>query len=92
MAALAAPSIGLPNSITFTLAKGGSMAGEVDDTCTNTLTLTNATATKLTFSEPGNDLCVAGTVTFTLQGQNLAYKWTDGIEQNTATLHRKKTK
>jgi predicted Ser/Thr protein kinase len=92
MAALAAPSIGLPNSITFTLAKGGSMAGEVNDTCTNTLTLTNATATKLTFSEPGNDLCVAGTVTFTLQGQNLAYKWTDGIEQNTATLHRKKTK
>jgi len=54
--------------------------------------LTNATATKLTFSEPGNDLCVAGTVTFTLQGQNLAYKWTDGIEQNIATLHRKKTK
>jgi hypothetical protein len=68
------------------------MAGEVNDTCTNTLTLTNATATELTFSEPGNDLCVAGTVTFTLQGQNLAYKWTDGIEQNTATLHRKKTK
>jgi predicted Ser/Thr protein kinase len=92
MAALAVPSIGLPNNITFTMARGGNRAGEVNDTCTNTLNLTEATATKLTFSEPGNDLCVAGTVTFTLQGQNLAYKWTDGIEQNTATLHRKSTK
>jgi eukaryotic-like serine/threonine-protein kinase len=92
MAALADPSLGLPNSITFTLATGGSTAGEVNDTCTNTLTLTSATASVLTFSEPGNAACVAGTVTFTLHGGNLAYRWTDGVEQNTATLHREAAK
>jgi len=90
MAALAAPSIGLQNNITFTMAPGGSTAAEVNDSCTNTLTLTQVTAATLTFSEPGTSLCVAGTVTFTLHGQRLAYKWTDGVEQNTATLHRKK--
>ncbi|HEV2258668.1 MAG TPA: hypothetical protein VGS06_36565, partial [Streptosporangiaceae bacterium] len=84
--------LGLPNSITFTLATGRNRAGEVNDTCINTLTLTKASATKLTFSEPGTDLCVAGTVTFTLQGESMAYRWTDGIEQNTATLHRKSKK
>lgn len=92
MAALADPSIGLQNNITFTMAKGGSTAAEANDSCTNTLTLTKTTASKLTFSEPGTVQCVAGTVTFTLQGANLAYRWTDGVEQNTATLHRKKTK
>ncbi|HEV2258919.1 MAG TPA: serine/threonine-protein kinase [Streptosporangiaceae bacterium] len=92
MAALADPSLGLPNSITFTLATGRNRAGEVNDTCINTLTLTKASATKLTFSEPGTDLCVAGTVTFTLQGESMAYRWTDGIEQNTAMLHRKSKK
>ena len=92
MAALAVPSIGLPNNIAFTLASGGNTAGEVNDTCTNTLALAKATATKLTFSEPGNAQCVAGTVTFTLRGESLAYRWTDGIEQNTATLHRKSKK
>ena len=61
----------------------------MNDTCTNTLTLTKVTATVLTFNEPGNDLCVAGTVTFTLHGSNLAYAWTDGIEKNVATLHKK---
>jgi len=45
--------------------------------------------TVLTFHEPGNDLCVAGTTTFTLHGSGLAYVWTDGIEENTATLHKK---
>jgi len=35
-------------------------------------------------------MCVAGTVTFTLRGRNLAYSWTDGIEKNTATLDKKK--
>jgi eukaryotic-like serine/threonine-protein kinase len=90
MAALAAPSLGLPNNITFTMAPGGGTADEVNDSCTNTLTLTKVTAATLTFSEPGTSLCVAGTVTFTLHGQSLAYKWTDGVEQNTATLHRKK--
>ena len=92
MAALANPSIGLQNNISFKMAKGGSTAAEANDSCTNTLTLTKATASKLTFSEPGTLQCVAGTVTFTLQGGNLAYKWTDGVEENTATLHRKSTK
>jgi eukaryotic-like serine/threonine-protein kinase len=90
MAALAAPSITLQNNITFTMAPGGNTAAEVNDSCTNTLTLTQVTAATLTFSEPGTGQCVAGTVTFTLHGQSLAYKWTDGVEQNTATLHRKK--
>jgi eukaryotic-like serine/threonine-protein kinase len=89
IAAVGVPSIGLQNNISFTLMKGGTTAQEVNDTCTNTLTLKKATATVLTFDEPGNDLCVAGTVTFTLRGGNLAYLWTNGIEQNTATLRRK---
>jgi eukaryotic-like serine/threonine-protein kinase len=90
MFALAAPSLGLPNSISFTLAQGGTTAQETNGTCTNTLTLTKATATVLTFNEPGNTLCVAGTVTFTLRGSGLAYVWTDGIEKNVATLHKTK--
>jgi hypothetical protein len=79
----------LSNSISFTLVKGGTTAAEVNDSCTNTLALTKATATVLTFSEPGTDQCVAGTVTFTLQDGNLAYRWTGGGEQNTATLSKK---
>jgi eukaryotic-like serine/threonine-protein kinase len=89
--AIALPSLGLPNSISFTLASGGTTAQETDDGCLNTLTLTKVTATVLTFNEPGNTQCVAGTVTFTLRGGNLYYKWTDGVEQNIATL-RKSTK
>jgi serine/threonine protein kinase len=89
MAAVALPSFGLSNSISFTLVKGVTTAAEVNDSCTNTLTLTKATATILTFSEPGTDQCVAGTVTFTLQDGNLAYRWTGGGEQNTATLSKK---
>jgi serine/threonine protein kinase len=87
MAATALPSLGLPNSISFTLVKGGTTAAEVNDSCTNTLTLTKATV--LTFSEPGTDQCVAGTVTFTLHDGKLAYRWTGGGEQNTATLSKK---
>jgi hypothetical protein len=90
MFALAAPSLGLSNSISFTLAQGGTTAQETNGTCTNTLTLTKATATVLTFNEPGNTLCVAGTVTFTLKSSGLAYVWTDGIEKNVATLHKTK--
>lgn len=89
MAAIGVPSIGLQNSISFTLVKGGTTAAEVNDTCVNTLTLKTATTTVLTFNEPGTSLCVAGTVTFTLRGSDLAYLWTDGIEQNTATLRKK---
>jgi hypothetical protein len=90
MFAIANPSFGLQNNVTFTLAKGGTIAQEMNDTCTNTLTLAKVTAAVLTFNEPGNAQCVAGTVTFTLKGRNLAYVWTDGIEKNTATLHKKK--
>jgi eukaryotic-like serine/threonine-protein kinase len=89
MAPVAAPSLGLPNSISFTLATGGTTAQEVNGTCVNTLTLTKATATMLTFNEPGTGLCVAGTVTFTLRNQTLAYLWTNGVGQNTATLRKK---
>jgi hypothetical protein len=90
MFAIGAPSLGLTNSISFTLANGGTTAHEVNDGCVNTLTLTKATATVLTFNEPGNALCVAGTVTFTLHGSDLAYVWTDGIEKNVATLRKHK--
>jgi hypothetical protein len=40
----------------------------------------------LTFSEPGTGGCVAGTVTFTRHGATLAYRWTNNVEQETATL------
>jgi eukaryotic-like serine/threonine-protein kinase len=90
MFAIADPSLGLQNSITFTLAEGGTTAQETNDGCINTLTLTQATAAVLTFNEPGNAECVGGTVTFTRHGSALAYVWTDGVEKNTASLRRKK--
>jgi eukaryotic-like serine/threonine-protein kinase len=89
MEAIGVPSLGLQNSISFTLAKDGTTAAEVNGSCVNTLTLTKATATVLTFNEPATDLCVAGTVTFTHRGETLAYLWTNGVEQNTATLRKK---
>jgi eukaryotic-like serine/threonine-protein kinase len=89
MEAIGVPSLGLPNSISFTLAKGGTTAAEVNGSCVNTLTLTKATPTVLTFNEPATDLCVAGTVTFTRGNQTLAYLWTNGVEQNAATLRKK---
>ena len=42
----------------------------------------------LTFDEPQAGGCVGGTVTFTRHGSGLAYRWTDNIEQNTATLRK----
>jgi len=42
----------------------------------------------LTFSEPQTAAYVAGTVTFTRQDANLAYRWTDNVEQNVATLQK----
>ena len=56
--------------------------------CVNTLTLREATAAVLTFDEPQTGGCVAGTVTFTHRGDSVAYRWTDNIEQNTATLSK----
>ena len=88
MSAIGAPNISLPNSIMFTLAAGARTAHEVNQDCTNTLTLSQVTATVLTFSEPQTTSCVAGTVTFTRRGANLAYHWTGGGEQNVATLRK----
>jgi serine/threonine protein kinase len=93
MAAVGDTSLGLTNNITFTFAAGARTIHETDKdsyggSCVNTLTLRAATATVLTFDEPQTAGCVAGTVTFTRQGATLAYRWTDNIEQNTATLRR----
>jgi serine/threonine protein kinase len=88
MAALGDASFGLKNTISFTFAAGGRTAHEIDQDCVNTLTLTRATAAVMVFSEPGTAACVAGTVTFTRHGSELAYRWTDNIEQNTAVLRR----
>jgi hypothetical protein len=76
--------------ITFTLAAGGRTAHEVDKDCVNTLTLTSATASVLTFDEPQTGACQAGTVTFTRHGADLAYRWTDQPQliQQTGTLHK----
>jgi serine/threonine protein kinase len=93
MSAVGAPSVKLTNDITFTFAAGARTIHETDQdsyggTCVNTLTLTEATTTVLTFDEPQAGGCVAGTVTFTRQGDGLAYRWTDSIEQNTAILRK----
>jgi protein kinase-like protein len=88
MAALGDSSFGLKNAITFTFAAGSRTAHETDQDCVNTLTLTRATATVMVFSEPGTAACVAGTVTFTRHGTELAYRWTDNVEQNTAVLRK----
>ena len=91
LAPVGTPSLGLSNPISFTLKAGGTTAAEVDGPapdCLNTLTLTTTAATVLTFNEPGNANCVGGTVTFTRQGDQLAYKWTNNIEVNTATLSK----
>jgi eukaryotic-like serine/threonine-protein kinase len=89
LAAVGAPGLGFKNAITFTMAAGGTTAAENEaGACVNTLTLTSTTATVLTFSEPEAGGCVAGTVTFTRQGAALAYRWTNNIEQETATLRK----
>jgi len=88
MSAIGVPGFGLQNSITFVLAAGGKTAHENNQSCVNTLTLSQATATVLTFSEPATPECVAGTVTFTMRGADLAYRWTNNVEQNTAVLHK----
>jgi eukaryotic-like serine/threonine-protein kinase len=88
MSAIGVPGIGLANPISFTFVAGARTISENNQSCINTLTLTGQTASVLTFSEPGNLQCVAGTVTFTRHGANLAYRWTDNVEQNTALLHK----
>jgi serine/threonine protein kinase len=93
MAAVGDTGIGLTNNATFTFVAGARTIHETDEdsyggSCVNTLTLREATATVLTFDEPQAGGCVAGTATFTRHGTSLAYRWTDNIEQNTATLRK----
>jgi eukaryotic-like serine/threonine-protein kinase len=88
ISAIGVPGIGLSNPITFTFVTGATTISETNQACVNTLTLTGKTATVLTFNEPQTTQCVAGTVTFTLHGTTLAYRWTGGGEQNVADLHK----
>jgi serine/threonine protein kinase len=93
MAAVGDTGVGLPNNVTFTFAAGARTIHETDEdsyggSCVNTLTLREATATVLTFDEPQAGGCVAGTTTFTRHGTSLVYRWTDNIEQNSATLRK----
>jgi eukaryotic-like serine/threonine-protein kinase len=87
--AIANPGVALPNSITLTLAADSRTAHEVNQDCVNTLALTKVTDTVLTFDEPAvPGTCVAGTVTLTLNGKGLAYRWTDNFEQNVGDLSK----
>ena len=88
MSGNAAPGIGLTSSITFTFTAGGRTVHEVNESCVNTLTLTQASATVLTFSEPQTAQCVAGTVTFTLHAATLEYLWANDVAKNTAILRK----
>lgn len=88
MSAIGIPGPKLTSDIEFRFVAGARTVPEKNESCVNTLTLTKVTDTALTFSEPQTAGCVAGTVTFTRQGENLAYRWTDHIEQNTATLRK----
>jgi eukaryotic-like serine/threonine-protein kinase len=88
MSVIGVSGISLTNPITFTFAAGARTIAENNQSCVNTLTLTGQTGQVLTFSEPQTIECVAGTVTFTLDGTKLAYRWTGGGEQNVADLHR----
>ena len=83
-----AAGIGLKSSITFTFATGARTIHEVNDSCVATLTLSRVTPSRLVFTEPQTADCVAGTVTFRLRGSRLAYRWSNGIAQNTGLLIR----
>jgi len=91
-AVLSQSGVGAPNTEKFTFIAGQATAHEVDTSpfgnCANTLTLTAATAKELTFTEPAQGGCVAGTSTFTRKGWDLAYLWTGGGAQNAGTLHK----
>ncbi len=84
------PGVTLPDPITFTLVAGAHTAHEVNQDCVNAITLTSATATVLTFTEPQTPACEAGTVTFTRRGPGLAYRWVDvkKLARNTAILRK----
>jgi eukaryotic-like serine/threonine-protein kinase len=88
MSPVGSTTISLKNTIRFTFVAGARTAHEDNQECVNTLTLTSATDTTLVFTEPQTANCVAGTATFTRHGTGMAYRWTDNIEQNTATLRK----
>ncbi len=88
MSVIGVSGVSLTNPITFTFVAGARTISENNQSCVNTLTLTGQTGQVLTFSEPQTVQCVAGTVTFTPHGADLAYRWTDNVEQNTALLHK----
>jgi serine/threonine protein kinase len=88
MSVIGVSGVSLTDPITFTFMAGARTIAENNQSCVNTLTLTGQTGQVLTFSEPGTVQCVAGTVTFTQHGADLAYRWTDNVEQNTALLHK----
>src|SRR5215469_9548569 len=77
LASTVEPGVTLRDPITFTLVAGKRTAHEVNQDCVNVLTLTRATATVLTFTEPQTPTCEAGTATFTRRGPGLAYRWLD---------------
>jgi predicted Ser/Thr protein kinase len=82
------PGVGLQNSVTLTLTAGATTAHENNQGCVDTLTVRSETATALTFDGPQTAECVAGTVTLTRHGDDLAYQWTNNVEDNTGTLRR----
>jgi hypothetical protein len=69
---------------------GKRTAHEINQDCVNVLTLTQATATVLTFAEPQTASCEAGTATFTRRGPGLAYRRLDinKLARNTAILRK----
>ncbi|MBV9449920.1 MAG: serine/threonine protein kinase [Streptosporangiaceae bacterium] len=81
--------VSLPNHVVLTLRTGGRTVQENNDSCVNTLTVTSESPVTLTLSEPTvPGQCVAGTVTLTRHGSDLAYRWTDNVEQNVGNLRK----
>ena len=82
--------IGTPSFMAPEQLAGARTAHEVNQGCVNVLTLTRATDTVLTFTEPPTPACEAGTATFTLRGPDLAYHCLDinQLAQNTAILRK----
>ena len=80
--------LSLNSSITFTFTAGARTVHEDNQTCVNTLTLTQVLPGQLTFSEPGTPECVAGVVTFRLRGGKLAYRWFNDLAENRGLLAR----
>jgi serine/threonine protein kinase len=81
--------VSLPNHMILTLRAGARTVQENNDDCVNILTVTGETPVALTLSEPAvPGHCVAGTVTLARHGPDLAYRWTDNVEQNVGNLRK----